>query len=371
MQAPRLSSLLIVDDSELDGEVVSLACASLGCQIETTTDPEAAIRLYQEKRHSLVLVDYMMGPINGIDLVNRFRQMDPSVNCVMMSGNPDSRLLSFLHEAELPDVVTKPIKPQHLKDQIRISLGRGFGRTAQVQGISLSLKMDLCLPLQGESLEIVQVRQQISKYLKAPDALIIQGSAGLGKPELARFIHQNGMYANAEFRYVDCRDVDGAELARLLVSREAEPGEWLSTLPNSTLVIGHPEAMPRSIQEVLAFNFDELRKQFHFLFLVDLSVDELMEQGMIVENLYFALELPTVYLPDLAERPTDVEAIIRFIYAHKEAFRFEPAPGEGLDYTVATLRRMPLPRNIDELFERVVGRPCRRSRSALMDEMLV
>ncbi len=366
MQSPKLNSLLIVDDSELDGEVVSIACASLGCEIETTTDPEDALKRYQQKHHSLVLVDYMMEPINGIDLVQRFRELDPSVNCIMMSGNPDGRLLDFLHESDLPDVITKPIKPQHLKDQIRISLGRSLGRTSHTEGISLSLKMDHCLPLQGESLEIVQVRQQVAKCLKSPSALIIQGSAGLGKPDLARFIHSNGMYGNAEFQYLDCRDYGETDLAAYLIDGSGEYGRYLRASPKSTIVIAHPELLPRSFQVAFAKAFPELRDQFQFLFLVETPVDALMESGALVDTLYFALELETVYLPDLAERPMDVETIIRFIYAHKETFSFEPSPGEGPDYTVAILRRTHLARNIDELFERVVGRPCRRSRLGLM-----
>lgn len=369
MQPPKLNSLLIVDDSELDGEVVSLACASLGCEIETTTDPEAAIRLYLEKHHSLVLVDYMMEPINGIDLVHRFRAMDPAVNCIMMSGNPDGRLLDFLHESDLPDVITKPIKPNHLKDQIRISLGRSLGRTSQAHGVSLSLKMDRCLPLQGESLEIVQVRQQIAKYLKSPSGLIIQGSTGLGKPDLARFIHLNGMYANSDFHTLDCRDQSEAELGEWLMDGAGVLGRYLTGTARSTIAIAYPEAMPASIQEAFGNAFSELREQFQFIFLIETAVDQLMESGAIVDSLYFAFELETVYLPDLSERPIDVETIIRFIYANKEVFGFEPPGGEGPDYSVATLRREPLARNIDELFERVVGRPCRRSRSGLMTEL--
>lgn len=366
MQEARLSSLLIVDDSALDSEVVSIACASLGCPIDTVTDPLKALELYKAKKHSLVLIDYMMEPIDGIELVRRFRAYDPEINCLMMTNSPDGRVLEFLHESDLPDLVTKPIKPNYLKEQIRIALGRRFGGTAQPSRVALSMKMDRCLPLQGESLEIVQVRKQITDYLAADtSSLIVQGPRGIGKPEVARFIHDNGKYANSAYHYIDCRDLEAAELARRLISPEGECGTLLQSETTTTIVLGHLEAVPHGIQSALASQLRELCRRYQFIFLLEQSIDDLLAAGQLSDALYLGLTFPIMELPALSSRPVDVEAIVRFIHSHAEDFDYAAGSREDLDYLVGTLRREALGQNIDELFERVVGKPSRRIRGLL------
>ena len=366
MPEAELSSLLIVDESELDCEVIGLACTSLGCRIETVTGAEEAIESYRKKKHDLVLVDHNVAPVDGIDLVRRFLKLDKTVNIVMMSAKPDDRILDFLYETDLPDLVTKPIRPKHLKEQIRLAMGRRFGRTPQKSSLALSMKMDCCFPLQGESLEIVRIRKQIADYLKSDDrGLIIEGPVGIGKPEVARFIHNNGSYGNSEYFYLDCRDIDDAELERQLISENGELGSLLLSDAHCTITLDHLEAIPLAIQEEFALVFRELSKKYHFILLAEASLDSLLDQGLLALDLSFSLTAPVIKIPDLSERPMDVEVIVRYIFAHKEDFDFEPGEDDNVDFLVAKMRRTQLDRNIDEIFERVVGRPCRRIRGEL------
>ena len=366
MSDAHLSSLLIVDDSEMDCELVGIACASLGCEIESVTDTKLAIESYREKKHDLVLVSYELEPIDGIELVNRFFACDEHVNIVMMAGHPDDRIFDFLYEKDMPDLLTKPIRPMHLKEQVRIALGRRFGRKPQQSSLALSLKMDHCFPLQGESLEIVRVRKQIADYLKSDErSIIIQGPNGIGKPEVARFIHENGDYGDSEYFYLDCRDLTEAEMEKEFISREGELGAILSADAECTITIGHLEAISPEIQSKFATVFRELNKKFHFIFLMEDSLDSCIDQGSVSDVMAFALTPRVIEIPDLSDRPMDVEAIIRFIFANRDAFDFQPAEDVSEDYLVVTLRRTQLDRNIDEIFERVIGRRCRRIRGEL------
>lgn len=348
------TSILVVDDSPVDREIVSLACVSLDCEVDVASSADEAAKLYDHKRHTLVLTDYQMGSVSGIDLVLELKKLNPNVECVFMTGKIDSTLSNFVIEHDLPVVIGKPIRPANLRDRLRVVLQRHRGATCAASHVALSNRMDECIALLGESPHICAVRKRIRELITSHQPLLLEGARGIGKPQIAKLIHENGPFGESRYRFCDCSLLDENSIAVELIAEDGTWGKLLEDSRHGTLTLSNVHTLPIRIQAQLAKVFSELIKQTHVLCLLDKPLDEVMGDGELDDMLYFQLSLESLHIPDLSERPVDVEEMVRFIASHPDRFGLgrKPQPIE-VDALVAVLRTTYLERNVDELVERV------------------
>ena len=75
-------SVYVVDDEELIGEYVARVVEELGSvDVRVFTDSEAAARAWEESLPDLVITDYQMPGMNGVQLIERFRADPSTASC--------------------------------------------------------------------------------------------------------------------------------------------------------------------------------------------------------------------------------------------------------------------------------------------------
>ena len=347
-------SILIVDDSRVDREIVSLACESLDCVVDVAGNGSEALVLYAEKEHNIVLADYQMEPVKGTTLISQIRKIDPDARCILMSGYPDAELMQYLDSDERTKYIPKPIRPENLRERLRVVMNQHRGATESASGIALTNRMDQCVALLGESPEICKVRKRLAELITRTMPLILEGPYGVGKPEIAELIHRYGPFAESHFVEFDCTGVGEAEFQLKLVGADDEEGEVLKEAKDGTLVLRHLADLPMSCQAVLAAAFKRISKQTHVICILDETLDDLMDDGRLDDMLYFELSLDTLHIPALSERPVDVEAMVRFIVGNPERFELKRRLSSvEIDAQVAILRKTYLQGNVEELIRRV------------------
>ena len=348
------NSILVVDDSPVDLEFISLACESLDCEVDVASTVEEALQKYRDKQHTLILTDYQMAPHNGIDLALRLREINPNAECVFMTGRSDSTLANFVIEHDLPMIVNKPIRPANLRDRLRVALHRRRGATSAPSSVALTNRMDECVALLGESPHISNVRKRIRELVKSHLPFLIEGSPGIGKPQIAELIHQNGPFGQSNYKLCDCAVLKEHGLECQLIAQDGTWGKLLDDARDGTVALSNVDALPTANQAQLAKAFPEIIKEIHVICLLDKPLDEIMDDGELDDMLYFQLSLESLHIPDLSERPVDVEEMVRFVTSKTDRFGLdrEPQPIE-VDALVANLRKAYLERNVDELVERV------------------
>lgn len=90
--------LVIDDDPDLLESVCDLLRITLkGTKILATTRPDHALELLRQAPVHLILTDYRMGPLDGLELIARVRELYPNVPCILMTADQE---LDFC--AELP-----------------------------------------------------------------------------------------------------------------------------------------------------------------------------------------------------------------------------------------------------------------------------
>lgn len=106
-----MPAALIVDDQALSRLILEKLMSSLeeGMQVQSFGEPVRALEYVQVHEPDLVLVDYKMTRMNGVEFTRRFRQLYKDIPVVMITGTEDKRVLYEALNAGANDYLSKPI----------------------------------------------------------------------------------------------------------------------------------------------------------------------------------------------------------------------------------------------------------------------
>jgi DNA-binding response OmpR family regulator len=116
--------VLVVDDDPMVSDVVRRYLEQDGCQVEMAGDGLTALAKIQATTPDLVVLDLMLGGIDGLEVCRRLRRDRPHLPIVMLTalGEESDRVLGL--ETGADDYVTKPFSPRELALRVRSVLRR-------------------------------------------------------------------------------------------------------------------------------------------------------------------------------------------------------------------------------------------------------
>jgi CheY-like chemotaxis protein len=82
--------ILIVDDNSLGLAARRSVLEELGHKVVTTTAPHDALELCGKQRFDVVVTDYKMPKMNGVEFISRLRKQHPSIAVILISGFTDT-----------------------------------------------------------------------------------------------------------------------------------------------------------------------------------------------------------------------------------------------------------------------------------------
>ncbi len=116
-------TVFVVDDEPMLLELAAVIIAPLGCEVRTFRDPEMALKEFILARPDLVITDYAMGRMTGMDLVRECRRLHPAQKIILVSGTVDEHV--FFDAPAKPDrFLAKPYQLQELSDAIRALIAK-------------------------------------------------------------------------------------------------------------------------------------------------------------------------------------------------------------------------------------------------------
>ncbi len=118
--------ILIVDDEPLVRDVAKTVLERTGFQVVSAEGGEEALEIYRREGRDidLVLLDYIMPRMNGVQVLKELQQLDPDVCVLFSSGYHTDHEVDQLLAAGGKGFVAKPYKPQDLVQSIRSVLGQ-------------------------------------------------------------------------------------------------------------------------------------------------------------------------------------------------------------------------------------------------------
>lgn len=115
----------VVDDESMIGEVVEVILKLKGFKPRFFTDPELALRTMteEEPKPDLLLADFLMSPMNGMELIERAKRVCPSLKTILYSGNVGEEITHY-YSVKPDGFVSKPFLPKTLVAMVKSVLDR-------------------------------------------------------------------------------------------------------------------------------------------------------------------------------------------------------------------------------------------------------
>jgi CheY-like chemotaxis protein len=90
--AAASSTIFVVDDEPMLLDLAEAILQPLGYDVRIFRDPKKALKEFPAARPAVVVTDYAMGAMNGLDLIRECRQVNPRQKMLLLSGTVDETI---------------------------------------------------------------------------------------------------------------------------------------------------------------------------------------------------------------------------------------------------------------------------------------
>ena len=112
------TTVFVVDDEPMLLDLAEAILSAAGWSVRTFRDPELALKEFSAARPDVVITDYAMGRMTGMDLIRECRRLNPRQKLVLVSGTVDEYV--FSDAPVKPDrFLSKPYQIHELTDCVR------------------------------------------------------------------------------------------------------------------------------------------------------------------------------------------------------------------------------------------------------------
>jgi DNA-binding NtrC family response regulator len=374
--------ILVVDDTATTLDVLQRTLEVMGYRVYVAPGVAEAIRLLKEAEVDLVITDFKMPKVSGLDLVRHVRENLPNTEVMMITGYPSVPGAVEAVKTGAEAYLAKPFTDEELASAIRRALEKLRVRKAG-RSMAEGAGVEPCGIL-GSSKAMRDVRRAIGKAAAAPATILITGESGTGKELVARAIHYNSPRAAAPFVPVNCGGIPeslleselfghvkgaftGAVESRAGLFHAAEGGTvFLDEISEMSLAM--QVKLLRVLQDKEVWMVGSHRPRtlnVRILAATNIDLPRLVQGGLFREDLYYRLNVIAVTVPPLRERGDDI-----LILANHFALRFarelsKPTPCFS-DDVLRILQGHNWPGNVREL-ENVIQRLVVMSDGACID----
>jgi len=114
--------ILVVDDEAVVLESVKKALKGMDCLIDTAADAAETQALLSQTEYDLVITDLMMPRLDGLELLERLREMQVPARIILLTGHPALETAEQARRRGAFDLVTKPFTRQELASVVAAAL---------------------------------------------------------------------------------------------------------------------------------------------------------------------------------------------------------------------------------------------------------
>jgi DNA-binding NtrC family response regulator len=359
--------VLIVDDEPSVREVLAELLTGWGYQTNVAATALEALDLIRSQLLDVVLCDIRLPEMNGIELLRHIKRHDPSIEVLMITGDPTVPTAVEALKAGASDYLQKPLTHDELRHRLDAILERRFLRQ-EVNTLRSRLGEQLrTKDLVGSSSSMTEVKELIVKVAAVESPVLIEGESGTGKELVAAAIHRLSPRSAGPFITVNC----GAVPSDLLESeffghvRGAFSGAVADALGlfrsahGGTIFLDEIAELSPSLQVKLLRVLQEHEVRpvgSHKSYSVDVRViaatnrelDRVIKDGSFRQDLYYRLNVVRITVPSLRDRKEDIAALVtHFLRQFNQ--RFGREVGGITAEAMAALTSYDFPGNVREM----------------------
>jgi len=378
--------ILVADDESSHRQMIEAVLTAEGYEVTQAEDGQAAISAVEEKFYDLVIMDVRMPNVDGIQALQKIKQISPDIPVIIMTAYASVGSAVEALKSSAYDYLIKPLDIDELKILVAKAL-----RFHQLEQENIYLKERLndrfdFSNIIGRSPSMTKLFETVALVAPSAATVLIAGESGTGKELIANAIHQNSPRKDQPFIKVNC-----AALPETLLESELfghEKGAFTGAIArkqgrfqlahNSSILLDEVAEMAPTTQAKILRVLQErefepvgstqtIKVDTRVIVATNKNLEKEIQEGRFREDLYYRLNVVTVDVPPLRQRREDIPLLADFFlkqYAEKNRRPIEGFTPRATDL----LMRHDWPGNVREL-ENIIERAVIMARGEMITPM--
>jgi DNA-binding NtrC family response regulator len=320
----------IIDDEKIIHEVLEDLLCSEGYECELSSSGPEALKKHESESFDLVLLDLLMPGMDGIEVLQKIKKMDPSAVVIIITAYASVESAISAMKKGAFDYIQKPFK----HDELLITVKRAI-KHKKLQEENIKLKDELKRKFSfdniiGKSKNMQDVFSVIKAVASTRSTILIQGESGTGKELVARAIHQNSERAHFPFITVNSGSLPPELLESHLFGHVK--GAFTGAVSQKKGLFEAADKGSIFFDEISSLNMETQAKllrvmqEKEFMMLggtktikvntrviaaTNTDLEELIKNKRFREDLFYRLNVIKIELPPLRERKEDIPLLVK------------------------------------------------------------
>lgn len=321
-------TLLVVDDESGVRQSLKMVFDKAFLVVEAASATEGVQKVIDEKP-DIVLLDIVMPGADGLSVLKQVKMVHPECQVIMLTGLNTARTAFTAKGTGAFDYVTKPFDVEELRLRVehafeKVQLSKELERLKEEVGRKYGIDH-----IVGKSKQIIDIFKAVSMVAAKKSTVLIQGESGTGKELIARAIHYNSDRRSKPFVVVNCAalpdtliesELFGYEKGAFTNASQKKIGRF-ELAHGGTLFLDEIGELNLSTQakflraiEQETFTrlggTDDIKVDVRVIAASNRDLEVLAKAGEFRPDLFYRLNVVSLYLPALRERREDIPLLL-------------------------------------------------------------
>jgi nitrogen regulation protein NR(I) len=338
----KRSKILLVEDDERIAESLTRVLTDEGYEVVHSRDGTQGLALASSGPCDLVITDFKMPGLSGMELLQRLRKARPRLPVIIMTAHGSTDTAIEATKLGAYDYLLKPFEIPEFLALVQNAVASG---QRMLEPVELGAVSPGRSSIVGQSRAMQTIYKEIGRIAAKPVAVLIRGETGTGKDLVARAIYQHSSRADKPFIAVNCAAIPetlleselfghergaftGADMRRIGRFEQAHGGtifldeigdislrtqaKLLRVLEEKSIQrVGGKEAIPADVRVLAATHRD---------------LEAAIAAKEFRDDLFYRLNVVALTIPPLRERREDIPDLVRYFLVRHAADFEVPSP---------------------------------------------
>ena len=318
--------ILLVDDEADTLQALRLGLEDEGYDILTSPSRNEALTIAKNEELDIVITDLKLKDGSGLDLLGYLQEFHPQVPVIIMTAYGSIESTKVALRSGAYDYLAKPFSLSDLK-RILAKLVEVIALRKENERLRLLLGRSTEGPvIIGTSPALKKILELVEQVAPSRSPILLTGETGTGKEVIAAAIHQASPRVDKPFVKINCgaipenlleAELFGYERGAFTGAMKQKPGK-VELADKGTLLLDEigdlaPTMQVKLLRFLQSGEFERLggnaalKTDVRIIAATNRDLQEQVEKNLFREDLYYRLNVITINLPPLRERPADIK----------------------------------------------------------------
>jgi two-component system, NtrC family, response regulator AtoC len=367
-----MKKILIADDEKNMRWILEKNLKDEGFGVIEAADGEEAFELFLDQEPDMVILDYRMPGIDGIEVLKRIKTINEKVPVIMVTAHGSTDAAVEAMKLGAIDYISKPFEMEELKMAIKKALNmEELNKTIDYLKTQVVEAYDKRII--GNSKKMQDIYDIIGRVADTPATVLITGESGTGKELIANAIHNKSSRRDKPYIKVNCgaipealleSELFGYEKGAFTGAQNRKVGRF-DRAQGGTLFLDEIGELSFPLQVKILRVLQErefervggtevIKADIRIVAATNRDLEKMVHEGTFREDLLYRLKIIPIQIPALRERKEDICLLVDF-FIHTYSTEMNKGPVVIENDAIKILTHYDFPGNIREL-ENIIER---------------